>query len=669
MIPQHSYLIPKEKVVYGTPERFFALIFIAKFPDEDIRHGYYSNKQWKTGEDKYVLEELKPGMFEKHLKNKSGYIYTVSGNQFVDHENLHLHGLEFISKDPVKVDGIEFVADVLTEVKKSPSVIFFEYDPLFGLKKAYAGEKLAARQYVDGAAQIYDDKRLSDELIEHSKEESEHAVILEKLLKGNVPQESEYGKYAKYKDPAYKSHYDIIIDNLDDEKEAVIEYEKLFEKYGYKELKKIQDDEKKHVVDLQSFLFPTEFTIDKDGYFDANNLIVGQIYYIKDIGQVIATTTTKAKRYMNLDIKMSMISAEKPVGLNVAVFTNMYEISKKSYGLRKLDGDQLKETDIMPIGSISKSILCDAMSKFFLENKTYSWSYPLGKVITKFIDSKDVHIEWIKNKIYDYTLLDVANHRIGAGNDENWKAVDIKRTLFFGRPAFKGYTNKEKRAMFVAAVFEQKPFYEVGKFKYYNGNYGILAAFIEKVTGMNYEDFIRKYTYKNLHFGASNSVTCYKIEKGKTYRMGKNIIPHMEVIADRIYGIKGKAYKMSSAIPNVEERPSGDIEMSLVDGIDYFSKISVDQLFADAVPIGFDRYTHGLKTTHYCKGWYIGEIKGIGKYCVSDGLLECWVACVWIFKDLRVFMQTNTVNMDVPVSDSYFANLILSILDINKKQC
>ena len=100
LIPQHSYLIPKEKVVYGTPERFFALIFIAKFPDEDIRHGYYSYKPWKSGEDKYVLEELKPGMFEKHLKNKSGYIYTVSGNQFVDHENLHLHGLEFISKDP-----------------------------------------------------------------------------------------------------------------------------------------------------------------------------------------------------------------------------------------------------------------------------------------------------------------------------------------------------------------------------------------------------------------------------------------------------------------------------------------------------------------------------------------------------------------------------------------
>ncbi len=107
--PRASKVIENEKAVFATPDRWMAIVFIPKWTDSDIELGFVNDAPY--------IKEMYKNAFDK-LKGE-GYIHTVKSTGFKIDERLGMQGEEFIRKAKVSVESVEFVDDILGELKKS----------------------------------------------------------------------------------------------------------------------------------------------------------------------------------------------------------------------------------------------------------------------------------------------------------------------------------------------------------------------------------------------------------------------------------------------------------------------------------------------------------------------------------------------------------------------
>ncbi len=117
--PHPSYLLNNERVVYGTPNRWLALIFVSRFNDDSLQHGFY--------DEVYTLKEMKPGVFDA-MKNERGYIYKISSENFKNDSRLGLQGSEFISDKHKKIVELEKIDSVYSELKRYSEIKWVSYN-------------------------------------------------------------------------------------------------------------------------------------------------------------------------------------------------------------------------------------------------------------------------------------------------------------------------------------------------------------------------------------------------------------------------------------------------------------------------------------------------------------------------------------------------------------
>lgn len=109
--PRPSKVIEDEKAVFATNTRWLAIFFIVSPGDADIEVGFINNQP-------YIMEQW-PGAFDKHLKDRTGYLYFVKKDQFHSDPRLGMKRHEFISDEKVKIEKTEIIDDVYDEIKKA----------------------------------------------------------------------------------------------------------------------------------------------------------------------------------------------------------------------------------------------------------------------------------------------------------------------------------------------------------------------------------------------------------------------------------------------------------------------------------------------------------------------------------------------------------------------
>lgn len=100
----------RDGYVYSTSSRLVALTYMARSMPN----------LFSTFNGKEVFFELKPNLFEKMVKNKSGYIYLLESKDFepVPQSNRCGHRDCYKVKEDVKVIGKEYIKDAYAELQK-----------------------------------------------------------------------------------------------------------------------------------------------------------------------------------------------------------------------------------------------------------------------------------------------------------------------------------------------------------------------------------------------------------------------------------------------------------------------------------------------------------------------------------------------------------------------
>lgn len=125
-IKEFKVSLSRDGYVYATDSRLVALTYIARV---------YPN-MFVTRNGKECFLEIVPDFFEKTVKGRSGYLYTLEnaqGFESVPQSNKcgHTHVVR-ISKD-VKVTKVEFISDIYSELLKyihSGELIIQKFDTL-----------------------------------------------------------------------------------------------------------------------------------------------------------------------------------------------------------------------------------------------------------------------------------------------------------------------------------------------------------------------------------------------------------------------------------------------------------------------------------------------------------------------------------------------------------
>ncbi len=104
--PRPSNVLGGESAVFATDDKLLALIFIAKWNDDDLSVGYINNKL-------YVGEKYHGAL---NLLVVNGYLHTVSSANFIHDNRCGLRN-EHICKGPVEVINIELIPCVLSALR------------------------------------------------------------------------------------------------------------------------------------------------------------------------------------------------------------------------------------------------------------------------------------------------------------------------------------------------------------------------------------------------------------------------------------------------------------------------------------------------------------------------------------------------------------------------
>ena len=91
-------------------EKWKALLSIVKYSDSEIESGIIKGKP-------YVLE-LKQGAFSKHLRNRTGYLYTLDRSEFTPDKRL-----VYTSDKKVRILKTDAIYDIYEELDKTPATL------------------------------------------------------------------------------------------------------------------------------------------------------------------------------------------------------------------------------------------------------------------------------------------------------------------------------------------------------------------------------------------------------------------------------------------------------------------------------------------------------------------------------------------------------------------
>lgn len=117
--PRPTKFLDGKRVVFITPWKWFATVIMAYVPNKNLNVCIIDGISF--------IEELKSGIIDRYLKGKHGWIYSVDAAVYERDTRLILHG-EMISYTPVKILEVEFIPDILVELKKMNNVVIINFE-------------------------------------------------------------------------------------------------------------------------------------------------------------------------------------------------------------------------------------------------------------------------------------------------------------------------------------------------------------------------------------------------------------------------------------------------------------------------------------------------------------------------------------------------------------
>jgi hypothetical protein len=115
--PKYSALVGAD-VIYGTPIRSFALVFVPKWSDADIGITFAGGKM-------YI--EARGTTPAAKILSTSGYLYKFTKKGFTDHSNI-MHGIEYINRAKIpSADWIakpEYIPNVYDELLRDSMIVW-----------------------------------------------------------------------------------------------------------------------------------------------------------------------------------------------------------------------------------------------------------------------------------------------------------------------------------------------------------------------------------------------------------------------------------------------------------------------------------------------------------------------------------------------------------------
>ena len=102
-------------------------------------------------------------------------------------------------------------------------------------------------------------------------------------------------------------------------------------------------------------------------------------------------------------------------GISLAYFDKNKILEQIATGYRKLDEEtKIQIQDKFPIASISKSMLCEAITNY---DKTL-WDKPIFDLLKSILDTNKIHPDWLKHT--DLKLYNIGNHTAGLPDDHTY---------------------------------------------------------------------------------------------------------------------------------------------------------------------------------------------------------------------------------------------------------
>mmetsp|Transcript_22306 Transcript_22306/g.31195 ORF Transcript_22306/g.31195 Transcript_22306/m.31195 type:complete len:488 (-) Transcript_22306:317-1780(-) len=150
-------------------------------------------------------------------------------------------------------------------------------------------------------------------------------------------------------------------------------------------------------------------------------------------------------------------------------------------GIRQVDQPKnfVQPGDKWLFGGCTKAITATLVSRFIVQIKSLSWKSTIDSVLHK-------HIKKIHRVYHKVTLLNLMTHTSGIAADPGphlnsmaWSMSNLAPTI--------------QREKFVFPILAKKPPIAIGQFVYSETNYIVLGLILEKISGMSYEELIRRY--------------------------------------------------------------------------------------------------------------------------------------------------------------------------------
>ena len=123
LLPRPSDVLNGESVVFATNRKSTALMFIGRWSDSDIEHGFIIH----NGVEQEYAREQYPGAFD--LLKVGGYVHCVNADEFRSNDRLGLTDVEFIARNPVKIIKTEYIPNVFNELVKTGVIEFIAAAP------------------------------------------------------------------------------------------------------------------------------------------------------------------------------------------------------------------------------------------------------------------------------------------------------------------------------------------------------------------------------------------------------------------------------------------------------------------------------------------------------------------------------------------------------------
>jgi hypothetical protein len=104
--------LTKKPAVFGTPNKSFATIFCNDWDDTVL--------SVRTVDHEVFITEVYPGAINETYKDKTGYVYTISSDGFIQDDNIR--GQEFVAYEDKKVMKEEKVVNILDKLIKDRNI-------------------------------------------------------------------------------------------------------------------------------------------------------------------------------------------------------------------------------------------------------------------------------------------------------------------------------------------------------------------------------------------------------------------------------------------------------------------------------------------------------------------------------------------------------------------